>query len=68
MLLEIVDKTTFDEVSFAREYESIWQGSAVDSFFSGDLFDRRRNIRQVEYARSKNASKDTYYILGVDVA
>ena len=59
---------TFDEVSFGREYESIWAGSATGSFFNGEIFDRSRDVRQVETTRSGNGNKDAYYILGVDVA
>lgn len=60
--------TTFDEVSFAREYESQWAGSAVGSFFNADVFDRSRVLKQVETKRSGNGSKDAYYIFGIDVA
>lgn len=59
---------TFDEVSFGREYESLWAGSAVGSFFNGDLFDRMRTVRLPEYKRSGNGNKDAYYIFGIDVA
>lgn len=58
---------TFDEISFAREYESIWAGSAIGSFFNGDVFDRMRTIKQVETTRSGNGNKDAYYIFGIDV-
>lgn len=58
---------TFDEISFSREYESIWAGSAIGSFFNGDVFDRMRTIKQVETTRSGNGNKDAYYMFGIDV-
>lgn len=59
---------TFTEESFAREYESVWQGSAIGSFFNGDVFDRMRTMKQVETKRSGNVNKDSYYVFGIDVA
>lgn len=58
---------TFDEISFAREYESIWAGSAIGSFFNGDVFDRMRTVKHVETTRSGNGNKDAYYMFGIDV-
>jgi len=33
---------TFNDASFAREYESKWSGTSDGSFFDGDVFDRNR--------------------------
>jgi hypothetical protein len=35
---------TFNEASFAREYESKWSGTVEDAFFNGDYFDRNRKL------------------------
>ena len=59
--------TTFNETSFAREYESIWSGSAEDAFFNSDMFDKHREIKQPEYEYSGRSTKDSYYLLSVDV-
>ncbi len=58
---------TFNEVSFNREYESIWCGSIEDAFFNSDLFDRHRVLRQPEYEHSGRSSAGAYYIISVDV-
>ena len=58
---------TFDETTFAREYESIWQGSATESFYNSDVFDRSRVLKQPEFIRSGRGNQDAYYILGIDV-
>lgn len=58
---------TFDEVSFNREYESVWAGSATESFYNGDVFDRCRVLKQAEFTRSGRGNDEAYYVLGVDV-
>lgn len=58
---------TFDEVSFAREYESVWQGSSADSFFNGDVFDKCRTLKAPEFTKSKRGNDDSYYVFGIDV-
>ena len=76
VLMELLDKNfvkdlkadgTFNETSFAREYESIWSGSAEDAFFNSDMFDKHREIKQPEYEYSGRSTKDSYYLLSVDV-
>lgn len=54
-------------MSFEREYESIWTGSAEDSFFNADVFDKHRVIQYPEEQASLKKGKGTYYILSVDV-
>lgn len=58
---------TFNEASFAREYESVWSGTVEDAFFNGEAFDRNRKIQKPEYEASGRASKNAYYVLSVDV-
>lgn len=57
---------TFNEMSFSREYESVWTGTAEDSFFDADLFDKYRVIQYAEEEYSIKNSK-SYYIVSVDV-
>lgn len=61
------NNTTFNETSFAREYESKWAGSAENAFFSAEIFDKHRILKQPEYEASGRAGKGSYYILSVDV-
>ncbi|MDY0197629.1 MAG: hypothetical protein RBR68_07425, partial [Tenuifilaceae bacterium] len=58
---------TFNEASFEREYESIWSGDTDNAFFSSEKFDKHRILKQPEYEVSGRASKNAFYILGVDV-
>lgn len=57
---------TFNEASFAREFESRWGGDSEDAFFSTELFDKYRVLLQPEYEYSSK-SRTSYYIIGVDV-
>ena len=58
---------TYNDASFAREYESEWSGDAENAFFSSEIFDKHRVLLQPEYEYSGRSSKSAYYVLGVDV-
>lgn len=58
---------TFNEDSFDRQYRSMWSGDAENAFFSAQKFDKHRVLRQPEYEFSGRASKNAYYVIGVDV-
>ena len=58
---------TYNDSSFAREYESEWSGDAENAFFSAERFDKHRQLLQPEYEYSGRSTKSAYYILGVDV-
>ena len=58
---------TYNDASFAREYESEWSGDVENAYFSAEKFDKHRQLLQPEYEISGRASKNAYYILGVDV-
>jgi len=58
---------TYNDSSFAREYESEWSGDAENAFFSAEKFDKHRRMLQPEYEYSGRSSKGAYYVLGVDV-
>lgn len=58
---------TYNDSSFAREYESEWSGDAENAFFSAEKFDKYRVLMQPEYEYSGRTSKSAYYVLGVDV-
>ena len=76
VLMKLLDKNfvkdlkmdgTFNESSFAREYESVWSGTVEDAFFNSEQFDRNRVLKQPEYEASGRASKSSYYVLSMDV-
>lgn len=58
---------TFDASSFDREWGSRWTGDSEKSYYSSEAFDKCRELLQPEYEHSGRASKNAYYILGVDV-
>jgi hypothetical protein len=58
---------TYNDSSFAREYESEWSGDAENAYFSAEKFDKHRVLLQPEYEYSGRSSKSAYYVLGVDV-
>lgn len=58
---------TYNDSSFAREYESEWSGDAENAFFSAEKFDKHRVLLQPEYEFSGRSSKSAYYVLGIDV-
>ena len=58
---------TYNDSSFAREYESEWSGDAENAFFSAEKFDKHRVLLQPEYEFSGRSNKNAYYVLGVDV-
>lgn len=58
---------TFNETSFEREYESKWSGTTEDAFFSPELFDKHRKLNQPEYEATGRQTKNSYYVISVDV-
>ena len=59
--------STFNQESFEREYGSKWTGTVEGAFFDGDKFDRNRILLKPEKEASGRSSKQSYYILSVDV-
>lgn len=58
---------TYNDASFAREFESEWSGSTENAFFSLEKFDKYRVLLQPEDEYSGRSNKNAYYVLGVDV-
>ncbi len=60
---------TFNELSFEREYESIWSGTMENAFFNGEQFDKYRQLLLPEDSGTikERSSPGNYYIFGVDV-
>lgn len=58
---------TYTDDSFSRQYESIWSGDAENAFFSSEVFDKHRELKQPQYQFSGRSSKSAYYVIGVDV-
>ena len=47
--------------------ESEWSGDIEKAFFSAEKFDAHRVLLQPEYEYSARTTKDSYYVIGVDV-
>ena len=58
---------TYNDSSFAREYESEWSGDAENAYFSAERFDKHRQLLQPEYEYSNRSAKNAYYVISVDV-
>ena len=58
---------TYNDASFAREYESEWSGDAENAYFSAERFDKHRQLLQPEYEYSNRSAKNAYYVVSVDV-
>lgn len=76
VLVKLLDKNfvkdlkmdgTFNESSFAREYESKWSGTVEDAFFNSENFDRNRILKQSEKEASGRIGKGGFYVLSMDV-
>lgn len=58
---------SFNEVSFATEYLSLWQGASDESWFNFDKMAKHRKLKNPEW-RAKNVSGANYfYLISVDV-
>ena len=58
---------TYNDSSFAREYESEWSGEVENAYYSAERFDKLRQLQLPEYEYSNKSSKNAYYVLAVDV-
>lgn len=58
---------SFNEESFAAEYQSIWRGGSEDAWFSYDKLQRYRKIKNPEWHAKSGAAQDFFYIISVDV-
>lgn len=58
---------TFNESAYEREYESVWSGSMDDAYFTSEMFDRCRVLRQPEREASGRSSKTAYYVISMDI-
>lgn len=76
VLVKLLDKNfvkdlkmdgTFNESSFAREYESKWSGTVEDAFFNSESFDRNRILKRPEKEASGRIGKGGFYVLSMDV-
>jgi hypothetical protein len=65
---ELREQPTYNPLSFAREYQSIWTGSSDDSLVSIEDLKACRTLTKAEFKAEKEKDKDVDYILSYDVA
>ena len=58
---------SFNEVSFATEYLSLWQGASNESWFNFDKLQKHRKIKNPETRAKIRGAANTYYLISVDV-
>jgi hypothetical protein len=64
---DLRSQDTFREESFDREYNSRWSGASEDAFFTPEIIDKNRVLKQAETTASERKGKHGYYIMSVDV-
>ena len=64
---DVKNDTTFNEITFAQEYLSIFTGGAENSWISTSKLTRLRKIINPHYKNKCTSPKD-FYVIGVDVA
>ena len=58
---------SFNEVSFATEYLSLWQGASEESWFNFDKLRKHRKIKNPETHAKFRPGSNQFYLLSVDV-
>lgn len=66
-LNELKLSPTFKEESYAREYLSIWQGGADDSWFNYERLIKHRKLVNPELQEKSVPGSKNFYLLAVDV-
>ena len=58
---------SFNEVSFATEYLSLWQGASDESWFNFDKLQNYRKIKNPETHAKFRSGSNQFYLISVDV-
>ena len=58
---------SFNEVSFATEYLSLWQGASEESWFNFEKLRKHRKIKNPETHAKFRPGSNQFYLLSVDV-
>ena len=58
---------SFNEVSFATEYLSLWQGASEEAWFNFDKLTKYRKIKNPETHAKNVSGPNCFYLLSVDV-
>lgn len=61
------ESATYSPQTFNREYESIWAGTQDGSYFSGEEFDKARDLRNPMYIAPNTLSRNQEIYISFDV-
>ena len=61
------ESSTYSPQSFNREYESIWIGTLDGSYFSGDEFDKARDLKNPMYTAPITLNKNQEIYISFDI-
>ena len=67
-LNQIKTSTTYSAESFAKEYLGRWLAGGSDSWFDGELLNKRRIVKTAEHYYHQSQNKRAFYLISVDVA
>lgn len=65
---DVKNDSTFNEITFAQEYLSIFTGGASNSWISTSKLTRLRKIVNPHYKNKCQSNSKEFYVIGVDVA
>lgn len=66
-IVDLKTEASFNEVSFATEYLSLWQGANENSWFSFDRLICHRKLKNPEWHAKNLSGTRFYYLFSVDV-
>lgn len=64
---ELKMSPSYNELTFAREYLSIWSGGSEDSWFKFDQLQQKRKLKNPENRARNFPGANYFYLLSVDV-
>ena len=59
---------SYNEQTFAAEYQGIWQGGSEESWFNFDKISKYRKLKNPEWTQKFKEDSSTFYLLSVDIA
>lgn len=64
---ELKTSPSFNEISFATEYLSLWQGASAESWFSYEKLMRHRKIKNPDTHAKFKGNPNLFYLLSADI-
>ena len=64
---ELKTSPSFNEISFATEYLSLWQGASADSWFNYERLARHRKLKNPDTHAKFKGTPNLFYLLSADI-